>query len=184
MSKKHPAIKVASAKEGFRRAGHVFGIVPKTIALAALHPDAHAAIIADKSLVVVDTAIHLNDEQAAELPHHDAPHVTAALANADVLTLDVSEDDAKRALALADIEAELKQREASIKLREDELKAAEEDFESAESDLQRRIAEFDERSAGLVTHESDLLAREQALEAAQAAAASGKAASTSGKGRG
>ena len=75
MSKKHPAIKVASAKEGFRRAGHVFGIKPKTIALAALHPDAHAAIVADKSLVVVDTAVHLSAEEAAALPHHDADHV-------------------------------------------------------------------------------------------------------------
>lgn len=178
MSKKHPAIKVASAKEGFRRAGHVFGIVPKTIALAALHPNAHAAIVADKSLVVVDTAIHLSDEEAAALPHHDAPHVTAALANADTLTLDVSEDDAKRALALADIEAELNQREASIKLREADLKAAETEFEAAEADLKRRVAEFDERVAGLVARENDLTAREQAFEAAQAAAASGKSAAT------
>lgn len=178
MSKKHPAIKVASPKEGFRRAGHVFGTVPKTIALAALHPDAHAAIVADKSLVVVDTAIHLSDEEAAALPHHGAPHVTAALANADTLTLDVSEDDAKRALALADIEAELTQREAAIKLREADLKAAETEFEAAEADLKQRVAEFDERLAGLVTRENDLTAREQAFEAAQAAAASGKSAAT------
>ncbi|MBR8301712.1 hypothetical protein KDW49_13455 [Burkholderia dolosa] len=173
MSKKHPAIKVASAKEGFRRAGHVFGTVPKTIALAALHPDAHAAIVADKSLVVVDTAIHLSDAEAAALPHHDAPHVMSALTNADMLTLDVSEDDAKRALALADIEAELAQREASIKLREADLKAAENDFEAAEADLKRRVAEFDERLAGLVTRENDLLARIQAFEAEQEAAKSG-----------
>ncbi|RQY36526.1 hypothetical protein [Burkholderia stagnalis] len=173
MSKKHPAIKVASAKEGFRRAGHVFGIVPKTIALAALHPDAHAAIVADKSLVVVDTAIYLSDEEAAALPHHGADHVSAALANADALALDVSEDDAKRALALADIEAELVQREASIKLREADLKAAEDEFEAAEADLKRRVAELDERYAGLVTRENDLLARIQAFEAEQEAAKSG-----------
>lgn len=184
MSKKHPAIKVASSKEGFRRAGHVFGNVPKTIALAALHPDAHAAIVADKSLVVVDTAIHLSDEAAAALPHHDAPHVTAALANADSLTLDVSEDDAKRALALADIEAELAQREASIKLQEADLTAAASEFEAAEADLKRRIAEFDESVASLVTRENDLVAREQAFETAQAAAASGKSTSTSTKARG
>ncbi|WP_321821210.1 MULTISPECIES: hypothetical protein [unclassified Burkholderia] len=182
MSNKHPAIKVASAKEGFRRAGHVFGLVPKTIALAALHPDAHAAIVADKSLVVVDTAIRLSEEEAAALPHRQAAHVTAALTHADALTLDVSEDDAKRALALADIEAELNQREASIKSREAELKAAENEFEAAEADLKRRTAELDESVASLVTRENDLIAREQAFEIAQAAA-SGKAASTSGKGR-
>ncbi|VWB82163.1 hypothetical protein BLA13014_03784 [Burkholderia aenigmatica] len=177
MSKKHPAIKVASAKEGFRRAGHVFGIVPKTIALAALHPDAHAAIVADKSLVVVDTAIHLPEDEAAALPHRHAAHVTAALANADALTLDVSEDDAKRALALADIEADLKAREKVLDGREQAV-------EEVEAELIKSTAEFDERCAGLVTRENDLLAREQAFEASQAAAASGKAASTSGKGRG
>ncbi|HDR9274158.1 TPA: hypothetical protein QDB24_002218 [Burkholderia vietnamiensis] len=182
MSKKHPAIKVASAKEGFRRAGHVFGIVPRTIALAALHPDAHAAIVADKSLVVVDTAIHLSDEEAAALPHHDADHVSAALANADMLTLDVSEDDAKRAMALADIEAELALRETSIKLREANLKAAEDKLEAEKADLQHSVAEFDERLAGLVTRENDLLARVQAFEAEQEAAkAGGKATQATSK---
>ncbi|AJX79471.1 hypothetical protein X896_3132 [Burkholderia pseudomallei ABCPW 1] len=175
MSKKHPAIKVASAKEGFRRAGHVFGIVPKTIALAALHPDAHAAIVADKSLVVVDTAIHLSDEEAAALPHHDADHVIAALANADTLTLDVSEDDAKRALALADIEADLKARENELRTRADALAAA-------EAELKRKSDELDERLAGLVTRENDLLARIQACEAEQEAAKSGgKSAQSAGK---
>ncbi|WP_175892407.1 hypothetical protein [Burkholderia cepacia] len=182
MSKKHPAIAVATSKDGFRRAGHVFGIAPKTIPLAALHPDAHAAIVADKSLVVVKTAVHLSEQEAASLPHHDADHVIAALQDVDTLALDVSEDDAKRALALADIEAELNQREASIKLREADLKAAENEFEAAEADLKRRIAEFDESVASLVTRENDLIAREQAFEAAQAAAASGKSASTKARG--
>lgn len=175
MSNKHPAIKVASAKEGFRRAGHVFGIVPKTIALAALHPDAHAAIVADKSLVVVDTAVHLSEEEATALPHRHAAHVMAALANSDALTLDVSEDDARRALALADIEADMK-------ARENELSARAEALAASEAELKRRVTEFDESVASLVTRENDLIAREQAFEAAQAAA-SGKAASTSGKGR-
>lgn len=176
MSKKHPALKVASLKEGFRRAGHEFGAVPKTIPLAALHPDAHAAIVADKSLVVVETAVHLSDEDAAALPHRDAAHVSAALASIDTLTHDPSEDDAARALALADIEAELVQREASIKLREAELKAAESEFEASEADLKRRIAEFDERQRGL-------LARIQAFEAEQdAAKAGGKVAQTSKRG--
>lgn len=173
MSKKHPAIKVASSKEGFRRAGHVFGNVPKTIALAALHPDAHAAIVADKSLVVVDTAIHLSDEEAASLPHHGAVHVTAALANVGMLTLDVSEDDAKRAMALADIEAELAQREGAIKLREADLTAAETEFEAADADLKRSIAEFDERLDGLVTRENELITRIRAFEAEQESAKNG-----------
>lgn len=175
MSKKHPAIKVASAKEGFRRAGHVFGIVPKTIALAALHPDAHAAIVADKSLVVVDTAIHLSDAEAAALPHHDAEHVTAALANVDTLTLDVSEDDAKRALALADIEADLKARENELHARADALAAT-------EADLKRKSDELDERLAGLVTRENELVARIQAFDAKQdAAKSSGKSATSTGR---
>ncbi|MBR8084693.1 hypothetical protein KDX23_18315 [Burkholderia vietnamiensis] len=175
MSKKHPAIKVASAKEGFRRAGHVFGSVPKTIALAALHPDAHAAIVADKSLVVVDTAIHLSDAEAAALPHNDADHVIAALANVDTLTLDVSEDDAKRALALADIEADLKARENELHTRADALA-------DAEAELKRKADELDERYAGLVTRENDLGARIQAFEAEQEAAkAGGKATQATGK---
>lgn len=175
MSKKHPAIKVASAKEGFRRAGHVFGIVPKTIALAALHPDAHAAIVADKSLVVVETAIHLSDAEAAALPHHDAPHVTAALANVDTLTLDVSDDDAKRALALADIEADLKARENELHARADALAAA-------EAELQRATDRLNESSVSLLARENDLLARIQVFEAEREAAKSGgKSAPSAGK---
>ncbi|KUY95460.1 MULTISPECIES: hypothetical protein, partial [unclassified Burkholderia] len=115
---------------------------------------------------VVDTAIHLSDAEAAALPHHDAPHVTAALANVDTLTLDVSEDDAKRALALADIEADLKARENELHARADALAAT-------EADLKRKSDELDERLAGLVTRENELVARIQAFDAKQDAAKSG-----------
>ncbi|KUY78053.1 hypothetical protein, partial [Burkholderia sp. RF4-BP95] len=132
-------------------------------------------IVADKSLVVVDTAIHLSDAEAAALPHQDAPHVTAALVNADTLTPDVSEDDAKRALALADIEADLKARENELHARADALAAT-------EADLKRHVAEFDARLAGLVTRENELIARIQAFDAKQdAAKSSGKSATSTGR---
>lgn len=152
---KHPAISVAAKQDTFRRAGHVFGRTPKTIALAALHPDAYRAIAEDKSLVVVHTATELDEAEAKRLPHHDADHVTKHLANVDTLTLQVSEDDAKRALALADIEADLQKREVAVR--------------DAEADLQSRLAEFDERYAGLVTRENDLNERERQLDERQAA---------------
>ncbi|MCA8059468.1 hypothetical protein [Burkholderia cepacia] len=171
---KHPAISVAAKQDTFRRAGHVFGREAKTIALAALHPDAYRAITEDKSLVVVHTATELDEAEAKRLAHHDADHVVKHLANVDTLTLQVSEDDAKRALALADIEADLSQREASIKLREADLKAAEVEFEAADADLKRRIAEFDERVAGLVTRENELNERQAAIEVAEKSTASAK----------
>ncbi|WP_233634265.1 hypothetical protein [Burkholderia cepacia] len=152
---KHPAISVAAKQDTFRRAGHVFGRTPKTIALAALHPDAYRAIAEDKSLVVVHTATELDEAEAKRLPHHDADHVTKHLANVDTLTLQVSEDDAKRALALADIEADLQKREVAVR--------------DAEADLQSRLAEFDERYAGLVTRENDLNERERQLDERHAA---------------
>ncbi|AYQ37061.1 hypothetical protein CVS37_02280 [Burkholderia lata] len=147
----------------------MFGREAKTIALAALHPDAYRAITEDKSLVVVHTATELDEAEAKRLAHHDADHVVKHLANVDTLTLQVSEDDAKRALALADIEADLSQREASIKLREADLTAAEVEFEAADADLKRRVAEFDERVAGLVTRENELDARTAQLDERQAA---------------
>ncbi|MDN7916198.1 hypothetical protein [Burkholderia cepacia] len=163
---KHPAISVAAKQDTFRRAGHVFGRTPQTLALAALHPDAYRAITEDKSLVVVHTATELDETEAKRLPHHDADHVVKHLANVDTLTLQVSEDDAKRALALADIEADLSQREAAIKLREADLTAAEVEFEAADADLKRRIAEFDERVA---SRENELNARAAQLDERQAA---------------
>ncbi|MCA8058131.1 efflux RND transporter periplasmic adaptor subunit [Burkholderia cepacia] len=152
---KHPAISVAAKQDTFRRAGHVFGRTPQTIALAALHPDAYRAITEDKSLVVVHTATELDDAEAKALPHHEADHVTRHLANVDTLTLQVSEDDAKRALALADIEADLQKREVAVR--------------DAEADLQSRLIEFDERYAGLVARENDLNERERQLDERQAA---------------
>ncbi|HDR9026865.1 TPA: hypothetical protein QDB14_001034 [Burkholderia vietnamiensis] len=159
---KHPAISVAAKADTFRRAGHVFGRTPKTIALAALHPDAYKAITSDQSLVVVHTATELDEVEAKKLPHHDADHVTKHLANVDTLTLQVSEDDAKRALALADIDADLQKREAAVGLREAAVR-------DAEADLQSRAVEFDERYAGLVTRENDLNERERQLDERQSA---------------
>lgn len=152
---KHPAISVAAKQDTFRRAGHVFGREAKTIALAALHPDAYRAITEDKSLVVVHTATELDEAEAKRLPHHDADHVTLHLANVDTLTLQVSEDDAKRAMALADIEADLQKREAAVR--------------DAEADLQSRVVEVDQRHAGLVTRENELNERERQLDERQAA---------------
>lgn len=165
----HPAIHVAATKDNFRRVGREFGTVPQTIPLAALSQDQHDAILGDRSLVVLDTVVHLDETEAASLAHHDAPHVKHAATQMGHLAPHVAEDDAKRALALADIEAEMEQREASIKLREANLKAAENEFEEVDANLKRRIAEFDERYAGLVTRENDLLARVQAFEEAHAA---------------
>ncbi|MDS0859940.1 hypothetical protein NUV25_19725 [Burkholderia pseudomultivorans] len=152
---KHPAISVAAKQDTFRRAGHVFGREAKTIALAALHPDAYHAITQDKSLVVVHTATELDEAEAKRLPHHDADHVTLHLANVDTLTPQVSEDDAKRAMALADIEADLQKREAAVR--------------DAEADLQSRVVEVDQRHAGLVTRENELNERERQLDERQAA---------------
>lgn len=159
---KHPAISVAAKQDTFRRAGHVFGRDAKTIPLAALHPDAYRAITEDKSLVVVHTATDLDEAEAKTLPHHHAEHVTAALAGVDTLTLQVSEDDAKRALALADIEADLSRREAAADIQEAAVR-------DAEAYLQARVVEFDERVASLVARENDLNERERQLDARQAA---------------
>ncbi|ENG0235619.1 hypothetical protein [Burkholderia multivorans] len=158
---KHPAISVAAKQDTFRRAGHVFGREAKTIPLAALHPDAYRAITEDKSLVVVHTATELEEAEAKKFLHHEADHVTRHLASVDTLTLQVSEDDAKRALALADIEADLQKREAAVGHQEVALR-------DAEADLQARVVEFDERVAGLVARENDLNERERQLDARQA----------------
>ncbi|PRF42486.1 hypothetical protein C6Q04_29815 [Burkholderia multivorans] len=139
----------------------MFGREAKTIPLAALHPDAYRAITEDKSLVVVHTATELEEAEAKKFLHHEADHVTRHLASVDTLTLQVSEDDAKRALALADIEADLQKREAAVGHQEVALR-------DAEADLQARVVEFDERVAGLVARENDLNERERQLDARQA----------------
>ncbi|HZZ04636.1 hypothetical protein [Paraburkholderia sp.] len=161
MSKqKYPAIHVAATKENFRRGGHVFGLQARTLALAALHPDAHAAILADKSLVVVETAVHLDAEEAAALPHHEAPHVKAAAARIDALHPAVDEDHAKRAVALADIEADLKQREAAVANLESVVTGR-------AQQLDARKVELDERSATLDSLEADLRVRLADLDKAK-----------------
>ncbi len=149
MSKKnpHPAITVASAKNGFRRGGHEFGMQPKTIALAALHPDAHAAIIADKSLVVIESSVHLDETEAAALAHHDADHVKQAAAKLTSLPAAGNEDHAKRAAALSDIEAELKQREADVREREATLDQRKAELDAAAEAIAREKAELDEQRA-------------------------------------
>lgn len=157
MSKRHPAIKVASAKEGFRRAGHTFGAEPKTIALAALHPDAYAAIRADKSLVVVDSAIELSDEEAATLAHHDAKHVKDAAAHVAAMPVAVDEDHAKRAVALAGFEGVLNQREEDARARESKLDQREAELNAAADAIKRAQADLDERRAAF---ESQVAAHE------------------------
>ena len=169
MSKKHPAIHVAATKENFRRAGRVFGTRPVAIALAALHPDAHAAIIADKSLVVVETVVHLDPEEAAALPHHDAPHVKAAAARLDALQPAVDEDHAKRAVALSDIEAELKQREAEVSNRESDIAAREQQLDARKAELDERSATLDSLEADLRTRLSDFEKSKSEFEAAKLA---------------
>ncbi len=146
---KHPAISVAAKQDTFRRAGHVFGREAKTIALAALHPDAYRAIIEDKSLVVVHTATELDEAEAKRLAHHDADHVVKHLANVDTLTLQVSEDDAKRALALADIEADLKRRETAADIQEAAIRDVEADLKSRAIELDERERQLDERQAAI-----------------------------------
>jgi multidrug efflux pump subunit AcrA (membrane-fusion protein) len=147
MSKhKHPAISVASPRDNFRRAGHVFGTKPITLALAALHPDAHAAILADQSLVKVDTVVHLDREEASALLHRDAPHVKAAAAKLDTLPA-IDEDHAKRAVALADIEADLRQRKDALDARQTELDERTATLDSLESDLSIRLADFERSKA-------------------------------------
>ncbi|MCA8183826.1 hypothetical protein [Burkholderia vietnamiensis] len=153
---------MAAKADTFRRAGHVFSRTPKTIALAALHPDAYKAITSDQSLVVVHTATELNEAEAKKLPHHDADHVTKHLANADALTLHVSEDAAKRALALADIEADLSAREAA-------LAKARAELEAAEADLKAAVIELDKRQMQMVTLENELTERARQLDERQAA---------------
>lgn len=144
MSKKHrhPAIRVASARNGFRRGGHEFGVKSKTIPLGELHPDAYAAITGDQSLVVCHTAIELDEAQAAALPHADASHVIEALSNASSLTLSVSDDDAKRVLALDE-------READLRAREEALSVSAEDIAREKAALAERIAEFEREEAVL-----------------------------------
>ena len=47
-------LKVISAREGFRRAGHVFGREPVTVSLAALTPEQHQALLDEPALACVE----------------------------------------------------------------------------------------------------------------------------------
>ncbi|WP_246797769.1 hypothetical protein [Burkholderia perseverans] len=181
--KKHPAIAVASKADSFRRAGHAFSRTPKTIALAALHPDAHRAITEDQSLVVVASTIELTDAQAAELEHHDADHVIEALKHVDTIQLQVSEDDAKRALALADIERDLQERETALANREQQLKLAEAELESNVSKHAENLAALDRRAAELDDRAAQLAEREAKLAEGEKSAGTGRNATKQNGGR-
>ncbi|RQZ74803.1 MULTISPECIES: hypothetical protein [Burkholderia] len=181
--KKHPAIAVASKADSFRRAGHAFSRAPQTIALAALHPDAHRAIVEDQSLVVVPSTIELTDAQAAELKHHDADHVIEALKHVDTLQLQVSEDDAKRALALADIERDLQEREKALANREGQLKLAEAELESNVGKHAENLAALDRREAELKERAAELAEREAKLAEGEKSAGAGRNAGKQHSGR-
>lgn len=181
MSKKnpHPAITVASAKNGFRRGGHEFGTQPKTIALGALHPKAHAAIVADKSLVVIESSVHLDEIEAAALPHHDADHVKQGAAKLASLPAAVNEDHAKRAAAFSDIEAELKQREADVLEREAKLDQRTAELDAATDAIGREKADLDEQRAAFEAQRS----AHDASKHAHGDATHANAGKTSGKAR-
>lgn len=160
---RHPAILVAAARDGFRRGGHEFGTRPKTLALGALSADQHAAIVDDKSLVVVKTAVALEPHEVEALPHREAPHVMEAMANAHSLTLDVSDADAKRTLDLDGREKELAERAAALADIEADLKEREQVVAAGEASLAREKAEFD---AAVARYENEVrAAHEQAAQA-------------------
>lgn len=119
----HPAILVAAATDSFRRAGHVFGREPKTLALGALSPEQHDAIVNDKSLVVVPSAVHLEAAELEALPHRIAKHVTTAKVSIAVTHLGVNPDNAKLAADIAAHEALLDAREAELNKRQADLQA-------------------------------------------------------------
>ncbi|MGB7480149.1 MAG: hypothetical protein WA924_07480 [Burkholderiaceae bacterium] len=66
MSKKSiKVLRVASQREGFRRAGHVFGRVPTDIPLDQLTAAARKAIEGDQSLVAIETEIEVDAAEDA-----------------------------------------------------------------------------------------------------------------------
>ncbi|MGB6054034.1 MAG: hypothetical protein WBG17_02215 [Burkholderiaceae bacterium] len=66
MSKKSiKVLRVASQREGFRRAGHVFGRVPTDIPLDQLTAAARKAIEGDPSLVAIETEVDAADDADA-----------------------------------------------------------------------------------------------------------------------
>ncbi|KWH56306.1 hypothetical protein [Burkholderia cepacia] len=133
---KHPAISVAATADEFRRAGYVFGRVPQTIALAALSAAAYRALSDDPSLVIVPTAVELDETAAKALPYADAPHVVEALATVDALTLAVDDEADRRTAALEQRQAELDALEKALNGLRAELDARERALDEREKRLQ------------------------------------------------
>lgn len=137
---KHPAISVAATADTFRRAGYVFGRAPQTIALAALSAAAYRALSDDPSLVVVPTAVELDEATAKALPYAGAPHVAKALATVDTLTLD---DEADR-------------RTVALELQQAELDAVGKALDGLQKELEARERALDARQAELDAREKQL----------------------------
>lgn len=170
MSKqKTPAISVAATSDTFRRVGRIFGRTPQTIAMAELSPEAFKAIGGDASLVVVPTVIELEESAIKAMPYRDAPHVAQAMATVGTLAPIV--DDADKAKAFADREAEAKRKAAELDTRSGEL-------DKREKALGERQSALDTREQALDTREKDLAEREKKAPAAtpekKAAKAEGK----------
>lgn len=144
----HPAIQVAAATEGFRRAGRIFGRDPQTIPLGDLSSQEHDSILADRSLVVMQTAVQLDAEQLEALPHRHAVHVKNA--KVDVAPTSVSHDAAKAAADLASTKAYLESQA-------EELAAREKEITLQEADLAGRVA-------AVAAREADVAARADQLE--------------------
>ncbi|RQU99054.1 hypothetical protein DF039_38045 [Burkholderia cenocepacia] len=139
---KHPAISVAATADTFRRAGYVFGRAPQTIALAALSAAAYRALSDDPSLVIVPTAVELDEATAKALPYAGAPHVAKALATVDTLTLDVDDEADRRTVAL-------EQRQAELDAVGKALDGLQKELEARERALDARQAELDAREKQL-----------------------------------
>ncbi|VVE59785.1 Ribonuclease Y [Pandoraea captiosa] len=155
MSKQlHPAVQVAAATEGFRRAGRVFGRDPQTIPLGELSANEHAAIVADRSLVVMHTAVHLEADQIAALPHRDAEHVKKA--KIDAIEPAVSVDQGRLASDLAAMQAYLASVEADLNRRAEELDRIAAEQSARETSLNERAAELERRAQELARQADEL----------------------------
>lgn len=125
MAKSVKALRVVAKREGFRRAGRVFGAMPTFIPLDTLRPDAHDAIVNDPNLVALEVDAEMTDtgeiiasavtaDKAAEL---DALHRHLE-AHAEQLD--------RRTVELAQLDEQLKQRTAQADERDRVLQAREE----------------------------------------------------------
>lgn len=156
---KHPAIRVAATKDGFRRGGMSFSTKPQTIALGSLHPDAHAQIINDPALVVVDTHVKIEEEHAAALPHADAAHVIEGTKRINEAGDHTDEHDKK--IAALD---ELVQRTKHLDERQTELELLGLRLSDREAGIVTREQALSDREAGIVTREQALSDREAATK--------------------